>query len=162
METINREIQTYKKGEIIFSQGDEAKCMYDVHWGSVGIYANYGTKQEKLLKRLVGNEYFGEMGLVDNAPRSATAVALENDTMLEVITGETLSTYIKERPAKVLAIMQNMSVRVRELTRDYMNACKAISEAIDLEDSGGEKSEELQSKLKRYNDIYRSSVKGGN
>ncbi len=162
METIRLEIQTYKKGEVIFRAGDEANCMYDVHWGSVGIYANYGTKQEKLLKKLTGNEYFGQMGLVDNAPRSATAVALENDTMLEVITGETLSSYIKERPAKVLAIMQSMSSRIRELNRDYLEVCKTVSKAVSLESSGSEKDDELQRKLEKYDAIYRESVKEGN
>ena len=40
------DIQTYKKGQVIFKEGDKADCMYDIRWGSVGIYANYGTKQE--------------------------------------------------------------------------------------------------------------------
>ena len=162
MESAKLEIQTYKKGEVIFKAGDDANCMYDVHWGSVGVYANYGTKQEKLLKKLVGNEYFGEMGLVDNAPRSATAVALENDTMLEVITGETLSSYIRVRPAKVLAIMQSMSSRIRELNRDYLEVCKTVSEAVNLENSGTVKDDALQKKLEKYNAIYRESVKEGN
>jgi len=71
----SREYKSYKKGEIIFKQGDPADCMYDIRWGSVGIYLNYGTSDEKMLAQLRGDDIFGEMGLVDEAPRSATAVA---------------------------------------------------------------------------------------
>ncbi|MBQ3132034.1 MAG: cyclic nucleotide-binding domain-containing protein, partial [Clostridia bacterium] len=106
-----REYRTYKKGEIIFRQGDPADCMYDVRWGSVGIYLNYGTAQEKMLAQIRGNEVFGEMGLVDNVPRSATAVAMEIDTRAEVVTRETFSCYLKERPERVIAVMQSMSKR---------------------------------------------------
>ena len=83
-----RDIQTYKKGQVIFKEGDKAECMYDIRWGSVGIYANYGTKEEKLLTKLSTEEFFGEMGLIDDQPRSATAVALEKDTRVEVINKE--------------------------------------------------------------------------
>lgn len=34
-----REIQMYKKGQVIFKEGDKADCMYDIRWGSVGIYS---------------------------------------------------------------------------------------------------------------------------
>ena len=33
-------IKTLNKGEIVFKQGDPSPCMYDIHWGTVGIYAN--------------------------------------------------------------------------------------------------------------------------
>ena len=41
--------KNYKKGEIIFRQGDAAETMYDILWGSVGIYLGYGTDEEKKL-----------------------------------------------------------------------------------------------------------------
>ena len=40
------ETKTFKKGEVIFKQGDLSDCMYDILWGEVGIYANYGTPEE--------------------------------------------------------------------------------------------------------------------
>lgn len=152
------DIQTYKKGEIIFKEGEQADCMYDIRWGSVGIYANYGTKEEKLLTKLSAEEFFGEMGLIDGAPRSATAVALEKDTRVEVIDGERFGVYMQERPTKVLVIMQHMSHRLRNLTKDYMEVCKTVAEAVETEKNGNEKSEGLQKKMKKYNDFYSESV----
>ena len=41
-----------KRNEVIFSEGDKSDCMYDIRQGRVGIFANYGTKEEKLLTEL--------------------------------------------------------------------------------------------------------------
>ena len=40
-------VATYKKGEVIFVQGDPADCMYDIEAGSVGIFTDYDTKHRK-------------------------------------------------------------------------------------------------------------------
>lgn len=152
------DIQTYKKGQVIFKEGDKADCMYDIRWGSVGIYANYGTKQEKILTKLSAEEFFGEMGLIDGEPRSATAVALEKDTRVEVINEERLGDYLRQRPTKVLVIMQHMSHRLRNLTRDYMEVCGTVAEAVEAEKNGKEKSEGLQKKMKKFNDVYCKTV----
>ena len=65
-----------KRTEIIFNEGDKSDRMYDIRHGRVGIYANYGTKEEKLLTELTKDQFFGEMGIIEGYPRSATAVAL--------------------------------------------------------------------------------------
>jgi len=92
-------------------------------------------------------------------PRSVTAVALEKDTKVEVITWETFGRYLQERPAKVLMIMQQMSRRVRELKKDYMKVCRTVAETVDSGDSGETRSEEQKKRLKKYSDIYWASVK---
>ena len=76
---------TFKKGEIIFRQGEPGNCMYDIHWGRVGVYAEYGTANEKKLAELYPGDFFGEMGLLEQSPRSATVVALEDSTQVSAI-----------------------------------------------------------------------------
>ncbi len=153
-----REYKSYKKGEIIFRQGDPADCMYDIRWGSVGIYLNYGTSAEKMLARLRGDDIFGEMGLVDEAPRSATAVALERETRVEVINRNTFSRYLRERPEKVIAVMQSMGKRIRTLTGDYMDACRAVKEAVESQESGGEKSGWFRDRAGKFVEDYRKTT----
>ena len=153
-----RDIQTYKKGQVIFKEGDKADCMYDIRWGSVGIYANYGTKEEKLLTKLSVEEFFGEMGLIDGEPRSATAVALEKETRVEIINKECFGAFLEESPTKVLVIMQHMSHRLRNLTKDYVEVCGTVAEAVEMEESGKEKSEGLQEKMKKFNDFYNKTA----
>lgn len=127
------EIKNYKKGEIIFRQGDDAKTMFTVLWGRVGIFLDYGTGKEKKLAELEGEGFFGEMGLLDHEPRSATAVALAKDTRLLEFDEASLANIFQEKPAKVLMVMQGLSRRLRQLTHDYMEVCKTASELIGVE-----------------------------
>lgn len=130
MAASSREYRTYKKGEIIFRQGEPAECMYDIRWGSVGIYVDYGTENEKMLALRRGDEVFGEMSFVDQVPHSATAIAMDGETRLEIITRETFRFYLNERPERVVDIIQNMCRRIRDITRDYMEARSALAEAL--------------------------------
>ena len=146
------------KGGVVFRQGQESNaCMYDIAEGSVAIYTGYGTDQEKLLVTLRAKECFGEMGMLENQPRSATAVVQADDTELEIISESTFGSYLEENPEKVLAIMQHMSHRIRVLTTDYMHACRAVKEMAEAEETGQEKSSWFYDKLKKFSrDIERT------
>ncbi len=159
MKDTYKEIETYKKGQVIFRQGDYEPCMYDIQGGRVGIYADYETSGQKFLVELKEEQFFGEMGLIDDCPRSATAVALENGTVIRRITEDTFQTYFEERPAKVLMVMEHLSRRLRELTDDYMKVCRTIAEGVQTEESGEEKSGWLKEHLKKFAGVYRNSGK---
>lgn len=149
--------KAFKKGEVIFRQGDASDCMYDILWGEVGIYTNYGTPEEKLLSTLRTEQFFGEMGMIEGLPRSATAVALTRDTQVRVITPESFQSYFHESPAKVLLIMQNMSRRIRELTIDYLEACRIVAKSAETEKAGTEIGGDLQTDLEKLSRIYQQS-----
>lgn len=159
MEKSTIKAETYQKDAVIFKQGDYAPCMYDVLQGKVGIYANYGTEREKKLTELKAGEYFGEMGMLECYPRSATAVALEEGTQIQEITSETFSSYFQENPEKVFAIMRQMSGRIRGLTGDYMEVCRTVAETVDTAKAGREKSGWLKEHLKKFSDAYTESMK---
>jgi CRP-like cAMP-binding protein len=61
-----------KAGAVIFREGDKADGLFIIKSGQVGIRLGNRT-----LAELTVNNIFGEMALIDDAPRSATAVALE-------------------------------------------------------------------------------------
>src|SRR5687768_14656960 len=74
-------MKLFKAGKPIFSEGDTADCMYVVRSGKVELYV--GNKDNKKTLAVLGtNELFGEMGLVDDKPRSATALAVEDTQCL--------------------------------------------------------------------------------
>ena len=120
--------EKYKKGQIIFREGDPGDCMYDIIAGKVGIYADFGTERQHLLTECYPDQYFGEMGLLEHMPRSATAVALTGDTMLGVITEENFAEFFREKPYRVLMIMQQMSKNLRRRTNEYLDVCRSIHE----------------------------------
>ena len=63
---------TYKAGDTIFTVGDEADELYIIEQGEVDIRLG-----NRLLATLDENAIFGEMALIDDKPRSATAVAAD-------------------------------------------------------------------------------------
>ena len=144
------ETRTYGEKQIIFRQGEPGREMFDIVSGSVGIYMNYGQPGEKLLSTLRSDASFGEMALLDEETCSATAVALEAGTKLAVITAGDFSAYFESRPAKVLAILQQLSGRLRGLTRDYLGACETVTKAAEAMEAGREYPPELAERVRHY------------
>lgn len=150
--------RTYKKGEIIYRENQYEMCLYDILYGSVSLYQNYGTPGEVLIKAYEGDGYFGELELVEARPRTTTAVATER-TIVKVYDRDGFAALFARRPSMVVAIMQQMSARIRELQRDYNDACRVVAEALEAERSGAEKSRRLQTERKKLSDYYHDYLK---
>ncbi len=146
------EIKKYEKGAVIFKEGQWGMCFYDIVSGQIGIYANYGKENEKLLTELEAGKYFGEMGFIEALPRSATAVALA-DSELNEIDGDDMSAYLKEEPEKAIAILKNLSDRLRTLSNEYVDVCRTISEYVEAEQQKLPKKEGLMAKIKKIMEL---------
>ena len=143
------DIKIFNQGNVIFREGEYEAVMYSIHSGKVGIYSNYGTKDETLLTTLGVDDVFGEMGLLDARPRSATAVALEN-VGITPIGNENFLEFFKSNPKMLLELMQKMSGRLRELSNGYIEACKTISEYVKADEENNPKKKSLLDKIKRF------------
>ena len=133
-----RENLRFNKDQVIFRQGDAGDCMYYIGSGTVGIYTDYETDDQVLLTELNENQFFGEMGLIEKLPRSATAVVLEDDTVLTRLTEDGLDRMFEERPTFILLAMQHISSRLRRLTKEYGKACRTVAKMNDEENGRGE------------------------
>ena len=145
---------TFGKDQVIFREGDNAETMYDILSGKVGIYKNYGAKNEQQIIVMEAGQVFGEMGMIEYYPRSATAVALE-DTVVEELGESELRDYFKNKPEKLLQLMKVLSQRVRETTQKYMNVCRTINdhEKARLAENAAEM-EKLRLEMEQYAGIY--------
>ena len=123
-------VASYPAGTVLYREGEPGKCMYAIHWGTVGIFSGYGTDSERKLTELSVNQFFGEMGLLCGDPRSATAVILDDSTTVETIDEDDLDTLFEKNPPKVLMILEHISLRLRHLTSDYASVCREISDKI--------------------------------
>lgn len=147
---------TFNKDEIVFHQGDFAEGMFDIIAGSIGVFVGYGTDNEKQLTVLKSGDFLGEMGLIENYPRSATAVALEDGTKLQEIGYREFSEYFRTRPERLLAIMRQLSQRLRERTDDYESACKVLADLKATHNEPEKRSENLLQKVKGLLALYDS------
>ena len=133
-EDVSRESSVnYRMNTVIFRQGDDGDCMYYIQLGSVGIYTDYGTDKEKQLVLLEEDAFFGEMGLIEKLPRSATAVVVEDDTVLRKITEEELEDLFKTSPSLIVRCIEHLSRRLRRLTKDYLEACEMVTKMDEAE-----------------------------
>lgn len=158
------EIKYYRKGSVIFKEGAYELSMFSVVSGKVGIFADYKTRDEKVLAELGKGRIFGEMGLIEAKPRSATALALE-DTECEVITPDNLESFFENKPEMAIETLKGMSKRIRELSDDYTNVCDTLGVYVEAEKS---KKGSFLDKLKSFfsvdydcSDIYKSMIDEG-
>ena len=146
-----KKVVEYPKGTVIFKEGERGDCIYDIHFGSVGIYSGYGTADETKLTQLYPNTFFGELGMVSGEPRSATAVALE-DATVEVIHPEDMNELFEKNPPKVGMILGHLSGRLRKLTEEYMSACSLVYDVSQNLDKNQPLSAELSEKVKAFSE----------
>jgi CRP-like cAMP-binding protein len=121
--------RNFKKGGVIFNQGSPSDCAFIVGSGSVEILRET-TEGEKVIGKLKENEIFGEMGLIDGEPRSATARALE-DSVLYIINRNNFEVLVHKNPKALLPLLKILTSRLREtmsfLKQDTRSSTKKIA-----------------------------------
>lgn len=99
----------FKAGELIFREGDEATALYVICTGKVRL-----TRNHAVLADLGRNAFFGEMSLIDNRLRSATAIALE-PTECAVISEEDFNKRLHNLDPVLQGIFRVLVERIRKL-----------------------------------------------
>ena len=107
----------YKAGERIFAEGDPSYYCYQVVRGKVDIVLSPGGRRE-VIASVGPGEVFGEMGVIDSGPRSATAVAAE-DTECVIFGALDLMDQFDHDPAKTIDVMKTLVRRLRQSNRRY-------------------------------------------
>ncbi len=121
--------KSFAEGDVIFAQGDKGDTMYVIEEGAVDIVAGSGSRRVTLAS-LFNGQYFGELSLLDAAPRSAAAVAARQ-TLTLVLEREDFVEFVRGRPAASLAIMHELAERMRA-TNELMT--RTVSRNVVEED----------------------------
>jgi CRP-like cAMP-binding protein len=146
---------TYARGETIFREGSFATTMYEILEGSVAIIASEGTPAERRLATLGAGEFFGEMGLVEYYPRSATVIAMEDGTRVRETAADEFSAFMREHPDKTLDIMRQINARLKDTTDRYFEAISCVYDAVESEDKGRRRDEGVRRGLGRMVKAFR-------
>ena len=107
------------RGESLFQEGDLGDSLYVVLRGKVKLGRTSGDGRENLVAVLGPGEMFGELSLFDPGPRSATATALVDSTLLG-LNQEELSPWLATRPDVARALLRAIARRLRR-TNDSMS-----------------------------------------
>ncbi len=115
------EEQTFFAGDHIFEIDEQGDHLYLLVSGKVGITLDADTDSSNYISTLGPGDCFGEMNLLDDLPRSATAHALE-DTSVLALEKTRLRGLLQSYPEISIGMLRSLSMRVREANNRLMAA----------------------------------------
>jgi CRP/FNR family transcriptional regulator, cyclic AMP receptor protein len=110
--TIEKCINEYDVGDVIFEEGSTGRELYVVLDGMIDIAKDSGATRTTIVT-LGKGEFFGEMAVIDGSSRSATAIAAAPKTKVMRINHARFVYLVSQQPAFALMIMDALSKRLR-------------------------------------------------
>jgi CRP-like cAMP-binding protein len=101
-----------RRGDVLFSEGDEGDRLYIVTQGKVKLGRSSVDGRENLLAILGPGQMFGELSLFDPGPRSATVTAVTDCTM-QSLSHEELGSWLDGRPEVARGLLSQLAGRLR-------------------------------------------------
>ena len=137
----------YRKGNVIFVQGEQGDRCFAIVNGSVKISAYHPDGREAVMAVLGPGDVFGELSLFDDAPRSADATAIEDAELLSLNTGA-VTEAIRTHPDLGLALLRVLGRRLRHTNEALQDIAffdvpgRVARRIADLADTHGEATDE--------------------
>jgi len=138
----------YEKDQVIIREATVADTFYIIQKGKVAITKKFEDGEEMVLAVQGDGDFFGEMALLDQGPRSASAVALHSTLLLE-ISRRDFAVLLKKAPLLAYAMMRELSARLRgtgallirelqrknrELRQAYRDTVNAVVNTLEARD----------------------------
>jgi len=139
----------YDKGEVIIEENTAAERFFTIFRGKIEITKKFEDGEQFVLGVHSDGEFFGEMAILDEGPRSATARALEPTTVLEISRAD-FETLLYTAPVLAFTIMRALSSRLRDtgallisylqrknrqLAKAYLDTVNTVVHAIEERDA---------------------------
>ncbi len=134
--------RNYPRNAVVISEGDEATSMFIIVSGSVKVYHTEADGKETILNSQGPGQHFGELALVDDAPRSASVMTQEPSRLL-VLSKAAFRECLEESPEVGYHLVQALARQVRRLTetvnmmgRDVYGRIRTLLESLAIERDG--------------------------
>lgn len=112
--------RSYAKNTMIMCEGDLSDSLYIVLSGKVKVFLSDEEGKEVTLNTQGPGEYFGELAMLDEAPRSASVVTIE-ETKLAAVSKAAFDECLENNPKIALTLIRGLARRLRELTENVRN-----------------------------------------
>lgn len=109
--------RTFEKDEYICYEGQPGNEMYIILKGLVSICLTSAIGTLIEVDQLKSGDFFGEMAIFDNLPRSASCIALE-DTICVAINKDNIMGFLTNCPEMTAKILEHLSTRIRKMNND--------------------------------------------
>jgi CRP/FNR family cyclic AMP-dependent transcriptional regulator len=105
--------RSYPRGRTIVAEGEASQSMYILLAGRAKVQRSDSEGKEVILAVIGSGEFFGEMSLIDDAPRSASVITLETCEFMAV-GKDIFKTILMQSPELCMAVMRGLVRRLRE------------------------------------------------
>jgi CRP/FNR family transcriptional regulator, cyclic AMP receptor protein len=143
---VKRKIVDFRKGQVIFTQGDESRSVFYLQSGSVKITVNSSAGKEAVIAFLQPGDFFGEGSIAGQPLRVSTAIAVQSTSALEIEKREMIRVIHEEHEFsdRFVAHMLKRNVRVEEDLVDQLfnSSEKRLARALLLVARYGKEREE--------------------
>lgn len=112
--------RNYPANSILINEGDDTSSLYVIVEGEVKVFVNDEHGKEAILNIMGEGEYFGELALVDDAPRSASVMTTK-PTKVMIITKADFKRCLNDNPDMAYSLIRALSKQVRALTDSVKN-----------------------------------------
>ena len=109
-----------KPGDLLFREGDRGDHVYLIEDGKIEVVKNIDTPQENILHTVKAGEFIGEMAVLEDRPRAASARAVNAVTLISMDRTAFMSQAIRD-PHSALFIMKTLSDRLRSAASNQKN-----------------------------------------
>lgn len=113
------ELRSYPAETVIFSEGDPSNGFFHLEEGEVEISAQISDDDRRVFARIAPGEIFGEMAVLDDGPRSATATASIDSKIYFFSSGE-LFRILQGNPEAMIRLLRYLSRRIRSSNQQYI------------------------------------------
>ena len=108
-------IRTFSKNSIVITEGDTSNSLYVILSGEVRVFVSDEDGRTNIVNRLGPGDYFGELSLIDDEPRSASVETLSKCRM-SILAREYFVNYLVDNPRVAIRLLQGMGQRLRNTT----------------------------------------------
>ena len=113
-------IRHFPKNTFVILDGDQSDSLYIILEGKIKVFLSDDTGKEVILSYQGPGEYFGEMALLDELPRSASVMTMQS-SKIAVLSKQDFMQCLIEHPTIAMSIIQHLSLRLRTLTEKVKN-----------------------------------------
>jgi len=110
-------MRRFPKNSVILNEGDDSSSLYVILDGRVKVFLTDESGKEVILNTQSAGEYFGEVSLFDDGPRSASVMTME-DSQFAVLKKQTFIQLITENPLLSLSIINGLTQHLRALSEN--------------------------------------------
>jgi CRP-like cAMP-binding protein len=147
--------ESFADGEVVFKEGSRGDKMYIILSGTVRISKNIGGKMEKELAKLTSGACFGEMGIIDQSPRSAGATVEGGPAALLVINENLLS---EKNILLAYKLYKSFSIMLAQRLRETND--KLQSAAVGDRDTSAQLKALLKKRLEKGQSLQGANLRG--